>query len=78
VTGWIWLVPEGRLLWISDHPIQQSLVFYTHQDERAHELVFTRVTETAAAGYLRVPSESAVQTAGQDWTTPSVAVAVID
>jgi hypothetical protein len=78
VNGWIRLVPEGRLLWISDHPIQQSLVFYTHQDERAHELVFTRVTETAAAGYLRVPSESAVQTAGQDWTTPSVAVAVID
>jgi hypothetical protein len=50
-------------------------MFYTHQDERAHELVFTRVTGTAAVGYLRVPPESFVRSADADWTEPSVALA---
>ena len=78
IDGWIWLVPEARFLRINDHPIQQSLVFYTHQDERPHELVFTRVTETAAVGYMRIPSESLVETAGESWDQPSVAVAAND
>jgi hypothetical protein len=78
VNGWVHLVPEGRFLRINNHPIQQALVFYTHQDDRPHELVLTRVTETAAVGYIHIPSESTVQTAEDDWTTPSVAVAAND
>ena len=74
VSGWIWLVDDVRFLRIEDHPIQQSLVFYTHQDERPYELIFTRVTESAAVGYMRVPSDSLVQTADEDWKTPSIAV----
>lgn len=75
VQGWIWLVPEARFVRFEDHPIQESLVFYTHQDERPHELVFTRVTETAAVGYMRIPSESIVETADEAWDAPPVAVA---
>lgn len=75
ISGWIHLVPEGRFVHIAGHPIQKSFVFYTHQDERAHELVFTRVTPTAAVGYIRIPSESLVRSADGDWTEPSVAVA---
>jgi len=76
VTGWVHLVPEGRIVRITDHPIQEAFTFYTHQDERSHELVFTRVTRTAAVGYMRVPPESLVESADADWTEPSVALAV--
>ena len=78
IGGWIQLIPEGRFIRINDQPIQESLVFYTHQDERPHELVFTRVTETAAVGYMRIPSDSVVQTADEAWNRPTVAVAVRD
>ncbi len=78
IDGWIWLVPEARFLRFDDHPIQRSLVFYTHQDDRPHELVFTRVTETAAVGFVRLPSESVVESAGASWDAPSVAAAVRD
>lgn len=76
VSGWVHLVPEGRIVRITEHPIQEAFTFYTHQDERSHELVFTRVTQTAAVGYMRVPPESFVESADADWTEPSVALAV--
>ncbi len=75
VSGWVHLVPEGRIVRITEHPIQEAFTFYTHQDERSHELVFTRVTRTAAVGYMRVPPESLVESADSDWTEPSVALA---
>jgi hypothetical protein len=76
VSGWVHLVPEGRIVRIREHPIQEAFTFYTHQDERSHELVFTRVTRTAAVGSMRVPPESFVESADADWTEPSVALAV--
>ena len=78
IGGWIQLIPEGRFIRINDQAIQESLVFYTHQDERPHELVFTRVTETAAVGYMRVPSDSVVQTADETWNRPTIAVVAED
>ncbi len=78
IGGWIWLVPEARFLRIDDHPIQRSLVFYTHQDDRPHELVFTRVTETAAVGFVRLPSESVVESADASWDAPPVATVLND
>ena len=77
IGGWILLIPEGRFIRINDLPIQESLVFYTHQDERPHELVFTRVTETAAVGYMRLPADSVVRTADETWDRPAVAVVAI-
>jgi hypothetical protein len=78
VGGWIQLIPEGRFIRINDQSIQESLVFYTHQDERPHELVFTRVTETAAVGYMRLPSDSVVQSADETWDQAAVAAVAND
>ena len=78
IGGWIRLIPEGRIIRVKDQPIQEALVFFTHQDDRRHELVFTRVTESAAVGYINVPSDSFLETAGQDWNSPSVAVVAND
>ena len=53
--GWIQLVSDGRFLWIRSQGIQQPLTFYTRQDSRPYELVFTRVTKDGAIGYLVYP-----------------------
>jgi len=65
VDGWVQLVDEGRILRLEDHPIQQSLVFYGLDDDRAYELVFTRVRPDVAIGYVRVPSADGLRVVNQ-------------
>lgn len=54
-NGRVWLMPDRRTLWIRGQGLQQPLVFYTESDERPRELVITRVTRSAVAGYLLLP-----------------------
>jgi len=79
VEGWVQLVPDGRTLWVRGQGIQQPLIFYTQQDTRPYELVFTRVTKDAALGYLMVPNQSAPRAAQLPASTglPESAVAVL-
>ena len=53
--GWVQVVPDGRFLWIRSQGIQQPMVFYTQQDSRPYQLVFTRITRDGAVGYLVHP-----------------------
>ena len=55
VEGRIHVIPDGRILWIRGQGIQQPVRFYSHEDERAYELVFTRVNKDSAVGYLLMP-----------------------
>jgi len=55
VEGRIHVIPDGRILWIRGQGIQQPVRFYSHEDERAYELVFTRVGKDSAVGYLLMP-----------------------
>lgn len=57
VSGWLHLVADGRILWVEGQPAQQSIVFYTRNEERSYELVFTHVTRDTAVGYALVPSD---------------------
>jgi len=53
--GWVHVVPEGRILWIRSQGIQQPMIFYTQQDARPYQLVFTRIARDGAVGYLVHP-----------------------
>lgn len=53
--GWVHVVPDGRILWIRSQGIQQPIVFYTQQDSRPYQLVFTRISRDGAVGYLVHP-----------------------
>ena len=64
VNGWLRLAPDGRTLWARDQGIQQPAFFYTQQDDRPYELVFTRVTENGAVGYLLVPDRAGSRAGG--------------
>jgi len=55
VDGWIRLVPDGRTLWVREQGIRQPIFFYTRQGGLPFELVFTRVTDTGAVGYILMP-----------------------
>lgn len=56
VDGWMQIADEGRIVWIHGLPAQQALTFATHSDNRTHELVFTAVNESGAAGYVLLPT----------------------
>jgi predicted RNase H-like nuclease (RuvC/YqgF family) len=55
VEGRIHVVPDGRILWIRGQGIEQPVRFYSHEDERAYEVVFTRVNKDGAIGYVLMP-----------------------
>ena len=53
--GWVQVVNDGRFLWIRSQGIQQPMFFYTQEDARPYQLVFTRITRDGAVGYLVHP-----------------------
>jgi len=55
VEGRLHVISDGRILWIRGQGIQQPVRFYSHQDQRPYELVFTRVSKEGAVGYVFVP-----------------------
>ena len=56
VDGWLWLMPDRRTVWIRGQNVQQPVIFYTRDDPRPRELVFTHVTKDAVVGYVLMPS----------------------
>ncbi|OFV97216.1 MAG: hypothetical protein A3F68_03805 [Acidobacteria bacterium RIFCSPLOWO2_12_FULL_54_10] len=77
VNGWLWLVPDGRTLWVRGQGIQQPVIFYTQQDNRPYELVFTRVTENGAVGYLLVPDRAGSRAGGSFQSDTTQAAALV-
>jgi hypothetical protein len=64
VEGRIHVIQDGRILWLRGQGIQQPLSFYLQGDQRPYEIVFTRVNQDGAIGYLLMPlwpSEGAPQ-----------------
>jgi hypothetical protein len=56
VEGRLHVIADGRILWIRGQGIQQPVRFYTMKDDRPYEVVFTRVHEDTAVGYVLAPS----------------------
>jgi chaperonin cofactor prefoldin len=58
VTGWMWVLPDHRTIWLRQQDAQQPVVFYSNQDGKKRELVITGVTHKSAVGYLLLPDDS--------------------
>ena len=77
VNGWLRLLPEGRTLWVQGQGIQQPVIFYAQQDNRPYELVFTRVTENGAVGYLLIPEQGGLQAGGDSFSKSTTQAALV-
>jgi len=58
VTGWLWVLPDHRTIWLRQQDAQQPVAFYSNQDGKKRELVITGVTHKSAVGYLLLPDDS--------------------
>ena len=63
VDGWLQLANEGRILRIHAQGAQKPIIFVTQQEQRTHELVFTRIGKDSVIGYLLMPPPTAVANA---------------
>jgi len=57
VSGWMWVLPDRRTIWLREQGAQEPVVFYGNHDGKKRELVITSVTNKSAVGYLLVPTE---------------------
>ena len=62
-SGWMWVMPERRTIWLRDQGAQQPVVFYGYQDGQRRELVITNVTRDSVTGYLLLPADGAPKVA---------------
>ena len=58
VSGWMWVMPDRRTIWLRGQGAQQPVVFYGYQDGKRRELVITNVTKDSATGYLLLPGDA--------------------
>jgi len=61
--GWLQLVDEGKILWLRDRSVLQTVAFYAGKGALRHDLIVTAMTEGGAAGYLILPSRGESGTA---------------
>jgi hypothetical protein len=57
VTGWMWVMPDRRTIWLRGQGAQEPVVFYGSQDGKRRELVITNVAKNSVSGYLILPAE---------------------
>lgn len=50
VSGWLWVLPEHRTIWLHDAEARQPVVF--DQNGRRHELLITSIAQGTARGYV--------------------------
>jgi len=58
ITGWMWVMPDRRTIWLHGQGAQQPVVFYGYADGKRRELVITNVTRDSVTGYLLLPGDS--------------------
>jgi len=58
VSGWIWVMPDRRTIWLKNQNAGQPVTFYGYTDGKKRELVITNVTRGSATGYLLLPGDS--------------------
>jgi predicted nucleic acid-binding Zn-ribbon protein len=54
IDGWVQVA--GRIVWLHDENAQQPIALASVGEERPYQLVFTRVADNSATGYMLVPS----------------------
>jgi len=63
VTGWVWLMPDRRTLWLHGQAAQEPVIYYGYRDGKKRELIFTNVTKNNATGYLLLPNDAKLSAA---------------
>ena len=58
VSGWMWVMPDRRTIWLKNQNASQPVVFYGREDGKRRELVINNVTKGSVTGYLLLPGES--------------------
>ena len=58
VSGWIWVMPDRRTIWLKGQNAGEPVVYYGHEDGKKRELAITNVTKGFVTGYLLLPGES--------------------
>jgi predicted RNase H-like nuclease (RuvC/YqgF family) len=58
VSGWMWVMPDRRTIWLKNQNANQPVIFYSASDGKKRELVITNVARGSATGYLVMPGES--------------------
>ena len=53
IDGWVQVA--GRFVWLDDANAQQPIPFASVGEERSYQLIFTRIEDGGAAGYLLIP-----------------------
>jgi hypothetical protein len=66
VDGWVWLTPDRKTVWLHGQNANEPTVFYSKEDGKRRELVFTGVTKTGAMGYVLVPAKPATGDTSSD------------
>jgi hypothetical protein len=67
-TGWMWVMPDRRTIWLRGRGAQEPVVFYGAKDGKRRELVITNVAKNSVTGYLLLPkdADSAVPQTGSE------------
>ena len=58
VSGWMWVLPDRRTIWLREQGAQEPVDFYGYTDGMKRELVIRSVTKGSVAGYLLLPKEA--------------------
>jgi chaperonin cofactor prefoldin len=58
-SGWMWVMPERRTIWLKAQNAGEPLVFYDKDDGKKRELVITNVTDGSITGYLLLAESGA-------------------
>ncbi len=58
ITGWMWVMPDRRTIWLRGQGAQQPVVFYSNRDGKRRELVITNVARNSVSGYLILSADS--------------------
>jgi len=57
VTGWVWVMPDRRTIWLHGQGAQEPVVYYGYRDGKRRELVITNVAKNSVSGYVLLPVE---------------------
>jgi len=58
VSGWMWVMPDRRTIWLKGQNAGEPVVFYGREDGKKRELVITNVNKGSVTGYLLLPGEA--------------------
>jgi hypothetical protein len=54
--GWLQLTEDGKILWLRDRSVLQTVAFHAGKNTLRHDLIVTAMTQGGVAGYLILPS----------------------